>query len=82
MQLDFNWKAKFKRRFRSAMQARYSSEGLEDYVRDQLGTPTEATVIARSSLFQLVGGKELYLPASAIKNALTVVPKIWLIDIS
>ena len=80
LQLNFNWKAKFKRRFRSAMQTMYNDEQVEDHVIAQLGTPQEATKTARSSLFQLVGGKEIYLPPSAIKGALTTIPKTWLVD--
>lgn len=62
------------------MQTMYSDEQIEDFVRDQLGTAQEATKTARSSLFQLVGGKAIYLPPSAIKNALTTIPLVWLAD--
>lgn len=62
------------------METMYNDEQIEDYIRDQLGMPQEATKVARSSLFHLVGGKAIYLPPSAVRNAIDTVPLVWLAD--
>jgi len=78
--IDFQWKARFKRRFRAALQTMYNDETTEAYVKEHLGTPQEGTHTARSALYQLVRGKEIYLPPSAIAAASLAVPEYWLYD--
>jgi hypothetical protein len=79
-ELDFVWKARFKRRFRTELQIMFNNEQTDEYVRVRLGAPEEATRIARSALIHLVGGKEIYLSPTTAAAASKNIPDGWLYD--
>ena len=52
--LDYVWEAKYKKRFRSALQQLYGSKEAVEYVEKTLGDPETSAKIARENLHLLL----------------------------